>query len=108
MSKTRSNKTFKPSFGWNPDVPDQRDHTYAAPLARLTAKARMPVKVDLRKYCPPIYNQGNIGSCTANAIAAALEFDRKKQKLSAVPDPTCKVPLVDDVKAIATSGPLRE
>lgn len=82
MSKTRSNKTFKPSFGWNPDVPDQRDHTYAAPLARLTAKARMPVKVDLRKYCPPIYNQGNIGSCTANAIAAALEFDRKKQKLS--------------------------
>lgn len=82
MPKTRSNKIFNPSFGWTPDVPDHRDHTYAAPLAALTAKARLPVKVDLRKYCPPIYNQGNIGSCTANAIAAALEFDRKKQKLS--------------------------
>jgi C1A family cysteine protease len=31
--------------------------------------------------CPP-YDQGPIGSCTANAIAGAIEFDRMKQKLS--------------------------
>jgi C1A family cysteine protease len=38
--------------------------------------------MDLRAKCPPVYNQGNIGSCTANAIAGALQFDRQKQKLA--------------------------
>jgi C1A family cysteine protease len=82
MSTTRSNKLASLAFGWTPDLPDLRDHTYSAPLARLTAAAPLPARIDLRKHCPPVYNQGNIGSCTANAIAAALEFDRKKQKLS--------------------------
>ena len=31
--------------------------------------------VDLRDNCPPIYDQGKLGSCTANAIAAAFEYD---------------------------------
>lgn len=66
-------------YGWMPDLPDNRDHLYAAPMAMLR---RLPAKVDLRKHCPPVYNQGQIGSCTANAIAAALQFDRRKQKLS--------------------------
>ena len=66
-------------YGWMPDLPDNRDHLYAAPMAKLR---RLPAKVDLRKGCPPVYNQGQIGSCTANAIAAALQFDRRKQKLS--------------------------
>jgi C1A family cysteine protease len=66
-------------YGWKPDLPDHRDHLYAAPPAKLAA---LPAKVDLRKQCPPVYNQGRIGSCTANAIAAAFEFDLKKQKLT--------------------------
>jgi len=77
MKKT-SRKTGDLGFGWTPDLPDNRDHLYAAPLAKLRA---LPAKVDLRRHCPRIYNQGQIGSCTANAIAAAIEFDRKKQKL---------------------------
>lgn len=32
-----------------------------------------------RTACPPVYNQGSLGSCTANAIAGALEFDQMKQ-----------------------------
>ena len=62
-----------------PDLPDNRDHLYAAPLAKLRL---LPGKVDLRRQCPKVYDQGQIGSCTANAIAAAIEFDRRKQKLS--------------------------
>ena len=72
-------KIRRGGYGWMPDLPDNRDHLYAAPMAKL---GPLPAKVDLRKRCPPVYNQGQIGSCTANAIAAALQFDRKKQKLS--------------------------
>src|SRR5690349_6802354 len=66
-------------FGWIPDVPDQRDHLYAAPPQYLKA---LPLSTDLRAKCPPVYDQGALGSCTANAIAAAVEFDRMTQKLS--------------------------
>ena len=38
-----------------------------------------PVSMDLRKTCPPVFNQGELGSCTANAIANALRFIDKKQ-----------------------------
>jgi C1A family cysteine protease len=77
--KTRAKQSSHLGFGWVPDLPDNRDHLYAAPMAKL---GPLPRKADLRKHCPPVYNQGQIGSCTANAIAAAIEFDRKKQKLA--------------------------
>ena len=64
-------------YGWTPDLPDHRDLVYQAPLARI---GPLPPKVDLRRECPPVYSQGSLGSCTANAIAAALEFDQMKQK----------------------------
>lgn len=31
--------------------------------------------------CPPVYDQGQLGSCTANAIGAAIQFERRKQNL---------------------------
>jgi len=44
--------------------------------------AALPAKVDLRPHCPKeVYDQGDLGSCTANAIAGALEFDQMKQGL---------------------------
>jgi C1A family cysteine protease len=63
-------------YGWVPDIPDQRDRMYSAPLQVLKA---LPSKVDLRPQCPPVYDQGQLGSCTANAIGAALQFDQMKQ-----------------------------
>ncbi|MGH8123436.1 MAG: C1 family peptidase [Rudaea sp.] len=67
----------KLSLGWQRDLPDHRDFLYSAPLSKLKA---MPPKVDLRKGCPPVYNQGDLGSCTANAIAGAVQFDRRKSR----------------------------
>jgi C1A family cysteine protease len=64
-------------YGWNPDIPDGRDLMYAAPPEVVT---QLPPKVDLRGECPGVYDQGQLGSCTANAIASALEFDQMKQK----------------------------
>jgi hypothetical protein len=60
-------------YGWLPDLPDQRDFLFAAPPISL------PPKMDLRSGCPPVYDQGQLGSCTANAIGGALEFDQMKQ-----------------------------
>ena len=69
-------KSAPRKFGWKPDLPDHRDHLYAAP-AHITTK--LPSSVDLRKLCPPVYNQGQFGSCTANAIGAAVPFEQMKQ-----------------------------
>jgi len=41
--------------------------------------ASLPSKVDLTAQCPPVYNQAELGSCTANAIAGAIEFDLMKE-----------------------------
>src|SRR5579884_1134173 len=64
-------------YGWIPDLPDARDRYFRGPRKG----AALPKSTDLRAGCPPVYDQGQLGSCTANAIAAAIEFDQRKQKL---------------------------
>lgn len=66
------------NYGWVPDLPDHRDLTYAAPAAFLTA---LPTMVDLRPHCPPVYDQGQLGSCTGNSIGGAIQFEQIKQKM---------------------------
>lgn len=66
-------------YGWQPDLPDNRDFAYA-----LKQRQQLPTKIDLTKQCPPVYNQSNLGSCTANAIGAAFEFGQMKQNLPTV------------------------
>ena len=58
-------------YDWKPDLPDHRDYLFA-----LTAPAptKLPSRVDLRASCSPVMNQGQIGSCTGNSLAGALEF----------------------------------
>lgn len=63
-------------YGWSPDLPDQRDYTF-----KVSKPIALPAKVDLRKQCPPVYDQGQLGSCTAHAIGAAFEFELLKQKI---------------------------
>lgn len=64
-------------FGWIPDLPDHRDLMFAP--SRVAQ--HLPAKVDLHAMCPPVYDQGQLGSCTANAVAAAIDFERQRQQL---------------------------
>ena len=68
---------LKKGYGWKPKLPSIQYPMYAA---RVEAAA-LPPKVDLRPQCPPIYDQGQLGSCTGNGWAGAVEFLRMKQGL---------------------------
>jgi C1A family cysteine protease len=64
-------------YGWKPDMPDIRDIYHNID----SFSSSIPEKVDMRYGMPPIYNQGQLGSCTANAIAGAIQYDELKQEL---------------------------
>ena len=70
-------------YGWQPDLPDHRDKLYN--LERVVHRAvEMPPVFSLRSEMPPVYDQGQLGSCTGNGVAAVLEHAEIKQGLSAV------------------------
>ena len=62
-------------YGWRPDVPSIHDRRFGLVLH----DSDLPEMIDLRPCCPPVYDQLSLSSCTANAIAGALEFDRCKE-----------------------------
>lgn len=62
MIETRSKKWY----GCIRDTLDARDQIYR-PMA-----IRLPQAVDLRPQCPPVMDQGAIGSCVAHGVATAF------------------------------------
>ena len=78
-----SESTKKLGMGWLPDYPDFRDYTIdhakiKPMLGKIgvsePAKVSLPASVDLRQWCSPIENQESLGSCTANAGVALVEY----------------------------------
>jgi C1A family cysteine protease len=88
-------------FGWLPDYPDLRDYTVEKDaisekgkragikvsvkemalktgILDLDSKKKLPSSVDLRKWCSPVEDQENLGSCTANAGVGLLEYFENK------------------------------
>ena len=72
-------------MGWIPDVPSVRDYTVShravQPLlakTSLPAPPAAPTHVDLRQYFPPIWDQQELGACTAHAAAALVGYFEKK------------------------------
>jgi len=63
-------KPVRRSYGWIPDLPDFRDIHYAAVYK---VPSKLPSNVDLRPMCPPVEDQGQLGSCTAHALTGGLE-----------------------------------
>ncbi|GAN33297.1 MAG: cysteine protease [Candidatus Brocadia sp. AMX2] len=73
--------------GWLPPIYDRRDymdtHPQIIPLVQklifpkktnASLAASLPPAVDLRQYCSPIEDQRQLGSCTANAAVAVIEY----------------------------------
>lgn len=77
-------------MGWLPDFPDFRDYTpenenvqpelAKAQVAEAAGAAglELDATVDLRAWFSPIENQGSIGSCTANAGVAIVEYFERR------------------------------
>src|SRR5450755_690437 len=63
-------------YGRTSDTEDDRDYQL-----ELEPTGAPPSSCDLRTLCPPVYDQGQLGSCTAQAIAGNIEFDQLAQKL---------------------------
>lgn len=70
--------------GWLPPLPDLRDYSEQTPavqalaqklnLTAADAASKLPASVDLRSWCSPVENQGQLGSCTANASVGMVEY----------------------------------
>lgn len=78
----------KIGMGWLPDPPDFRDYTDQTEEVRcilqkigvedITEIGDLPESVDLRPWCSPIEDQGNLGSCTAQAGIGLVEFFERR------------------------------
>lgn len=75
--------------GWIPDVPDLRDYTAEHPtIVEMNEKMgleknkkireTLSSSIDLRQWFPPVFDQGNLGSCTANAGVGIVEYYESK------------------------------
>ena len=80
---TDPKKTY--AMGWLPDYPDIRDYTEQREEikwilgAKGPLKARsLPASIDLREWCSPVEDQGQIGSCTAHAGVGMIEYYERK------------------------------
>ncbi len=77
-SRRPSRSLTRASFGWIPDLPDQRDILYTSVRPVVAAP---PDTVDLRSLCSTVEDQGSLGSCTAQALVGALEYLERKDNV---------------------------
>ena len=70
---------IKHAYGCNRDAEDARDHPF------LPRAVQLPPSVDLRPHCPPVMDQGQLGSCTAHGITGALRYELIKSGHKDVP-----------------------
>ena len=64
------------SYGWRkPKEKPKTVHKFA-----ISRSNTLIHKLDLSPLMPPVYDQGQLGSCTANAIAGAYEYCELKEK----------------------------
>ena len=69
-------KTLR-KYGLHRQLPDRRDRRL-----HLMLRAELPSSADLRgPFMAPVWDQGQLGSCSSFALAAAYQFERNRQGL---------------------------
>jgi C1A family cysteine protease len=73
-------------MGWRPDGPTAKSarHLMFSDVALRRAAAVTSLDLERTPYSPPVYDQGQIGSCQSNAGEGLMQFVRRKQ--GALPD----------------------
>jgi len=74
-----SNSNLNRKYGWKKQKVDVRDKKF--PKVKFLKAVLLPSSVDLRPNMPPVYDQGSLGSCSANAIGANDQYSQIKQKI---------------------------
>ncbi|MCZ7685230.1 MAG: C1 family peptidase [Sandaracinaceae bacterium] len=59
---------------------DRQDDLDRRPFTPRVASASLPGAVDLRPWMAPVEDQGQLGSCTANALVGALEYVMRRER----------------------------
>ena len=75
-------------YGWVPQRPDHRDRQFHLE-ERVYEGHQLPAKVDLWPHVPPIWDQSQLGSCTAHGSLRAWVIEAMRQGVSlpdALPD----------------------
>ena len=73
-------------MGWLPDIPDYRDYTIEHKEIQKMFKKKsskekaLPSSVNLQEYCSPVEDQGDIGSCTSQAVVGLVEYFERRAK----------------------------
>lgn len=82
IEETKNKYNFN---GWKRSLPDRRDkwafwskYNKEITITEGCALDNERTSNDLRKFMPDVYDQGDLGSCTSNAICAAFEYDYNK------------------------------
>lgn len=68
----------RPPSGWQQDAAGVVDRSFSA--LKVFRAGKIAASSDLSKLMPPIYDQGQTGSCTGNGVAAILDYARAKQR----------------------------
>jgi C1A family cysteine protease len=87
-------KTTVFNYKWTDDTPDSLNklrarQTYcrASDIVKVDIN-KLPPTIDLRGLMPPVYDQGSLGSCTAQAVAACMVYDQNFTSREGVVDPS--------------------
>lgn len=68
------NPAFPANRGPVPHIPHAPNVLPVLPTPEVATATRLPATVDLRKWCSPIDDQGDLGSCTSQACVGLVEY----------------------------------
>ena len=104
---------MKRMYGWVPDKQDHRDIMYGDVRPSTVV---LPPKISLRDKMPPVFDQGHLSSCTANAANALWAFVHgggpysrlqvyyNERQINGTVDQDCGAQIRDSIKVLNTIG----